>query len=125
MKLEAIYWGKTEYGGTRFSVSRDNEKVFKKLIKIKKKIDDKNYKTFNPVYMKDLTAKSISLTFKNSFVPLKHSDKDSTFEIKFSIFEKTHEGKTFVNFQITNAKLVSKADRGKEVTDYDSDTDDS
>jgi hypothetical protein len=123
MKLEAVYRGKTEYGGARFSVSRDNEKVFKKLIKIKKKIDEKDYKTYNPVYMKDLTAKSISLTFKNSLVDLKQTDKDSTFEIKFSIFEKTYEGKTFVNFQITNSKLVSKADRGKEVTDYDSDSD--
>ena len=121
MKFDLTYRGTTNYNGQKFSVNKGvNEKVFNKLLKIRKKIESKEYGTFNPVYRKDMTSKSVSLTCKTSLVRFKPTDIGNTYNVDIAIYDKHYDDKHYVNVELRSSTLVSKPDKGKETSEYDS-----
>ncbi len=119
MKLTAVYRGKNKYGGEKFSVSKSDDKVmFQKLFNVRNKIDNKEFGTFNPVYINEV-ADIACITCKTTLVPMLLKNFGSTFDISITVYEKTYKGKTFVNFRLKKSKLVKLADRGTETNEYD------
>ena len=113
MNFQLNYRGKTQYGGFRFSCSLEHdEETYKRLSKLKDLIDDKKFKTSNPVYKKDSVSDYVSLTCKRSFHNFRQSDVGNTYDVHVEAMQKEYEGKSYINFEVSKAKLVRKVDRG-------------
>ena len=122
MKIQVVYRGVGNFNSTRFSANKVvNKESFEKLLKLKEKIDAKDLETYNPVYIKDLTSQSITVTCKTSLVRLKPSDIGNTYDIEFGIFKKEYESKTYINLELRSVHLVEKVDKGEETSEFDSD----
>ena len=102
--------------------SEKEEKLFKQLKKHEKKLKNLNINTFLPIYSND-EKQYATIRFKNTFktkeilkaLQMKHND---SFNILFSVKQKEHNGKSYINCFIDSILLRERApeiDYGKDI----------
>lgn len=113
-----------KYSNPIFIVNSEKEPVnFKRLTKYYTTLESKEYNTFLPIYSNE-ENKYATIRFKKNSSKYPNFTKNNVYDIKYSIKQKEHEGKTYVNCYINSLKLVSRApkiDLGQDIDFGESD----
>lgn len=116
------YQKQDDYSNCIFIASQKYEPVvYKTLAKYSKKLVDKEYDTFIPIFHNNV-FEYCTIRFKNIDMKL---SKNATYAVTFEITKKERKGKIYVNCYTQSVKLVKpapKIDFGEHVN-LDSDSD--